>query len=199
MYTVFGSLNSRTFRVLWALEEMGLEYSHYPTPPHSDPVVERNASGKIPVLMEDETVITDSVAIMTYLADKHSMLTAPAGTLARAHQDAITFKLVDELDSLLWTAARHTFILPEEMRLPQIKDSLKAEYEANLARIEEDLQMDGPYLMGDAFSLPDIVLTHCLNWGLAAKFPTGGEVLKDYGKRCRDRAAFQHVKAMGEG
>jgi glutathione S-transferase len=197
MYTLFGSIQSRTFRVLWALEEMGLEYSHYPTPPHSDPVTERNASGKIPVLVEDETIITDSVAIMTYLADKHSMLTAPAGTIARAHQDAMTFKLVDELDSLLWTAARHSFILPEDMRVPQVKDSLKAEFEANLARIEEDL--DGPYLMGEAFTLPDIVLTHCLNWAYAAKFPTGGEGIKDYGKRCRAREAFKHVKAMGEG
>ena len=196
MYTVFGSLHSRTFRVVWALEEMGLEYNHYPAPPHSDPVVERNSSGKIPVLMEDEHIITDSVAIMTYLADKHSMLTAPAGTLARAHQDATTFKIVDELDSLLWTAARHSFVLPEEMRVPQIKDSLKAEFENNLARIEEAL--DGPYLMGEAFSLPDIVLTHCLNWALTAKFPTGGDVINEYGKRCRARPAFKHVKAMAE-
>lgn len=197
MYTVFGSVHSRTFRVLWTLEEMGLEYSHYPTPPHSGPVVERNASGKIPVLVEDEHIITDSVAIMTYLADKHSMLTAPAGTLARAAQDAMSFRIVDELDSLLWTAARHSFILPEDMRVPQIKDSLKAEFENNLARIEESL--DGPYLMGDAFTLPDILLNHCLNWALAAKFPTGGDVIKDYGKRCRARDAFKRVKAMGEG
>ena len=196
MYTVFGSLYSRTFRVLWALEEMGLEYSHYPTPPHSDPVVERNASGKIPVLMEDEHIITDSVAIMTYLADKHSMLTAPAGTLARAHQDATTFKIVDELDSLLWTAALNSFSLPEEKRVPQIKETLKWEFERNLARIEEILE--GPYLMGEAFSLPDIVLTHCLNWALTAKFPTGGDAIKDYGKRCRTRPAFKHVKAMAD-
>lgn len=197
MYTVFGSVYTRTFRVLWALEEMGLEYSHYPTPPHSDPVLERNTSGKIPVLMEDEHIITDSVAIMTYLADKHGMLTAPAGTLARAHQDAMTQKITDELDSVIWTAARHSFILPEDKRVPGVKESLKWEFERSLARIEEDL--DGPYLMGEAFTIPDILLTHCLNWALTAKFPTGGEGIKEYGKRCRARDAFKRVKAMGEG
>ena len=30
MYTVVGSRTNRTFRVLWALEELGIEYDHKP-------------------------------------------------------------------------------------------------------------------------------------------------------------------------
>jgi glutathione S-transferase len=121
MYTVTGSPMSRTFRVIWALEEMGLPYELNPASPQSPEVLALNASGKVPVLQEDGEILTDSTAIITYLADKHGKLTAPAGTLARARQDAMTQLCLDELDAVLWTAARHSFALPKDQRVPEIK------------------------------------------------------------------------------
>jgi glutathione S-transferase len=137
MYTVIGSFRSRAFRVLWAVEELGLDYEHLPESPRSESVLKHNPSGKIPVLLDDGEAVTDSTAIMTYLADKHGALTFAAGTLNRARQDAWTNQILDDIDAVLWTAARHSFILPEEMRLPAIKDSLKWEYERNLKRITD--------------------------------------------------------------
>ena len=53
----------------------------------------------------------------------------------------------DEIDALLWTAARHSFVLPADKRVPDVKDSLKWEFARNLDRITD--QISGPFLMGD--------------------------------------------------
>lgn len=59
MYTIIGTANSRTLRVLWMLEELGVAYQHVPANPRSDSVVEFNPAGKVPVLIVDGTPITD--------------------------------------------------------------------------------------------------------------------------------------------
>jgi len=195
MYIVIGGLRSRTFRVLWMLEEIGVPYEHYPAAPRSEDVTRYNPSGKIPVLLDGDTALTDSTAIMTYLADRHDALTYPAGTLDRARQDGLTHFILDEMDALLWTAARHGFILPEDKRVPAVKDSLKWEYERSLARLAEKLG-DGPFLMGDKITLPDLLATHCANWAISAKFPEPTGALADYFEAMRARPAFQRVNAL---
>ncbi|WP_333696384.1 glutathione S-transferase family protein [Phaeobacter italicus] len=193
MYTVIGKQLTRCYRVLWTLEELGQEYDLNPALPQSPDVLALNPSGKVPILVEDGEAITDSTAIITYLADKHGQLTAPAGTLARAKQDAVTHMLLDELDAVLWTAARHSFILPEDKRVPEVKDSLKWEFARSLNRLEA--RMQGPYLMGEDFTIADIICTHCLNWAYSAKFPLENKALLEYSKRMRSRPAFQKVAA----
>ena len=193
MYTVIGSEKSRAFRVLWMLEELGARYEHRPEPPRSDAVRAHNPSGKIPVLLDGDAVLTDSTAILTYLADRHGKLTHPAGTPGRARQDGWTHRILDEIDSVLWTAARHSFILPEEMRVPQVKDSLKAEYSQSIGRIIDE--MTGEWLMGDTFTLADIILVHCGGWARTAGFPTDNEAFKAYIKRARARPAFLALTA----
>ncbi|OIQ39045.1 MAG: glutathione S-transferase [Roseobacter sp. MedPE-SWde] len=194
MYTVIGTPMSRSFRVLWTLEELGQPYELNPAPPQSPEILQVSALGKVPALIEGDEVITDSTAIITYLADKHGGLTAKAGTLARAHQDAMTQRFLDELDAVLWTAARHSFALPKDQRVPEVKPSLKWEFNRNLDRIEG--QIKGPYVMGEEFTIADIVLTHCLNWAFGAKFPVENEALLAYGKTMRARPGHQRVAAL---
>ncbi|WP_406646508.1 glutathione S-transferase family protein [Aliisedimentitalea scapharcae] len=194
MYTVYGKPTTRTFRVLWALEEMGEPYDLVQMAPQSPEITALNPSGKVPAFKDGETVITDSTAIITYLADKHGKLTHPAGTLERAKQDALTHMVLDEIDAVLWTAARHSFVLPQEKRCPEVKSSLKWEFETNLARLSA--QFDGPFLQGDTMTIADIILTHCLNWAFSAKFPVGDEKIQAYAKQMRSRDAFRNVAAL---
>ena len=65
MYTVIGGVASRTFRVLWMLEELGADYEHRPASPHAEEVTAHSASGKIPVLLDGDAALTDSTAILT--------------------------------------------------------------------------------------------------------------------------------------
>jgi glutathione S-transferase len=193
MYTVIGSANTRTLRVLWLLEELGLPFTHVPAAPQSAAARAHNPVGKVPTLIDGSASITDSTAIMAYLADKHGTFTAPAGTPARAQQDSLTHFLLDEFDALLWTSARHSFVLPEDMRLPAIKTSLKWEYTRSLSRLAARLK--GPYLMGDAMTVPDILAAQCLSWGLAAKFPSPEGALADYQAMMRARPAYLRATA----
>jgi len=196
MYKVYGKVTSRAFRVLWMLEEIGEPYEFIDAGPRSDTVRALNPSGKIPVLQDGDAILTDSVAIMTYLADKHGKLTCPAGTIERAQQDALTHCILDELDALLWTAGRHSFALPEDKRVPEIKDSLKWEFDRNLTRLADRLK--GPFLMGDRITLTDILLQHCLNWAFGSKFPVANEKFLAYGKAMRGRDAFKRVMALND-
>lgn len=196
MYTVYGKVMTRAFRVIWMLEEIGAPYELVPADPQSAEVTALNASGKVPVLKVDDDIITDSTAILTYLADKHGALTYPAGTIERARQDALTHMILDEIDAVLWTAARHSFILPEERRVPDVKDSLKWEFERNLSRLAD--RLEGPFLMGDQMTIADIIGTHCLNWAFSAKFRIENDRIKAYAKEMRSRDAFRRVVALSQ-
>ncbi|QBY01834.1 glutathione S-transferase family protein [Rhodophyticola sp. CCM32] len=195
MYQVIGGVKSRTLRVLWTLEELGLDYEHVAAPPRSDEVIAFNPAGKIPVLVSGGVPITDSVAIMTYLADKHGSLTFPAGTVERARQDSLTQFIIDEFDALIWTAARHSFILPEDRRVPAIKDSLKWEFERSQHALIPRMAEDGPFLMGETMTIADILLAHCGGWAAVAKFPIVEPRLGDFVRMMQARPAFARAMA----
>lgn len=193
MYELIGNVQSRAFRVLWMLEEIGTPYEHLNVKPHSEAARAANPSGKVPALRVDGHCLTDSSAILTFLADRHGLLTHPAGSIERAEQDALLHLVLDEMDAVLWTAARHSFILPEDQRVPAVKPSLNWEFQRNAQRLSERLQ--GPFLMGDKMTVPDIVATHCLNWAFAAKFPVEDDKLLGYAKAMRGRDAFKRAAA----
>ena len=194
MYTLIGGTRSRAFRVRWLLEELELPYTHHATGPHSDAVKAHYTAGKIPVLLDGDTALTDSTAILTYLSDKHGALTHAPGSTERAVQDGHTQFILDEMDSLLWTASRHSFVLPEDKRVPAVKESLKWEYATSLQRLESRLGL-GPFLMGDTMTIADIIAVHCLGWAIVAKFPQPEGKLSDYFNRLRNRPAYERARS----
>ena len=193
MYTLIGGLKSRAVRVAWVLEELGLEYDLQPEAPRSEEVYKLNPLGKIPVLLDDDHVITDSAAMMMYLADKHGGCTFAPGTPERAVQDAHFFFIIDELDAVLWAGSKHKFGLPEELRVPELIPSLKEEFKLSVLRLKDRLG-DGPYLMGDTFTIADILAVHCLTWGMGYKYEFDEDMLA-WAKGLRRREAFQRAIA----
>lgn len=194
MYKLYGPVMTRTSRVIWMLEEMGEPYELEPVAPRSPEIWGLNPSGKVPVLVDGDRAINDSSAIMTYLADKHGALTYPAGTIERAEQDALFYTILDEIDAVLWVAARHTFILPEEKRVPAIRESLRWEFDRNFQRLEK--RFKGPFLMGDKMTIADILLIHCMSWAKNASFPLNSAALGAYGKEMRQRPAYLKMAGM---
>lgn len=197
MYTVLGMPKTRTFRVLWMMEELGLDYTHVPHAPRSKEILDVNPSGKVPALLVGEEVILDSVAIIQFLADKHGGLTHSAGTLKRAHQDSLTQFVNDEIDGILWTASRNSYILPADKRVPDIIETLKWEFSHSLTTLEKRLG-DHEFLMGDHITVPDIVLTHCGGWARVAGFDIPDGSLRDYFRRMIARPAYQRASALRE-
>ena len=195
MYEVFGSVASRAFRVLWILEELGVDYQLTLAKPQDEVIRAVYPVGKVPAMRVGEDILTDSTAIMTFLADKHGALIEPAGTIGRAKQDAIVHAILDELDAVLWAGARHSFALPKEQRVPEVKPSLRWEFNRNVNRLAE--RITGPFAAGETFSIADILLTHCLNWAVGAKFEHDNAQMHAYAKEMRARDAFKRVRALG--
>ncbi|CTQ32544.1 glutathione S-transferase family protein [Jannaschia rubra] len=195
MYRLHGQIKSRALRPLWLLEELGLDYDFVPTAPRSAEAHAVSPLGKIPVLETPEGAIFDSVAMMTFLADRHGGFTHPAGSHARARQDALTNTLNETFDAVLWSYAKHSFVLPEEHRVPAVKDSLRWQF-AQYAAVMDDLLGDGPFLMGDDPLIPDILLAHCCGWaaGLSFDLPDG---LRAHMTLMRARPAFRRALDRG--
>ena len=193
MYNVLGSTRNRTLRVIWTLEELGVPYNQITGAPGSEDVKAYNKTGKVPALVFDGEVFTDSVAIIYFLSDSHNLLTFSAGSLDRLKMDGHINFLLEEFDSLLWIAAKNSFINPPDRRVEAVKPVLKWEFERSLERLEQ--RLGGNYLMGERFTIADILATHCLNWASKAKFPEGNEIIKNYAIRCRAREAYKRALA----
>lgn len=190
MYKLIGTPVARPFRVLWALEELGLDYEVVPAPPRSDEALQYNPSGKVPVLVEDDDIVIDSVAIVQYLADKHGNLTYPAGTIERAKQDSFTQFACDDIDGILWTMAKHSFVLPEEIRAQGVRQACEYDFARSMSALDARLG-NNEYVMGDRFTIPDLIIGHCAGWADNAKFEIPKGNVSDYIKRLRDRPAYQ--------
>jgi glutathione S-transferase len=91
MITVHHLNNSRSQRVLWLLEELGLPYEikHYQRDPQTmlapDSLRQVHALGKSPVITDGEATVAESGAIVEYLVEHHGQgaLVPAAGTAER--------------------------------------------------------------------------------------------------------------------
>ena len=133
MYKVIGSPKTRALRVIWMLNELGVDYEIDATKPRDAKLTAINPSLKVPILQDGADYVIDSTAICQYLADKHGKVTHPAGTIARAHQDSFTQFALDDIEQSLWTAAKHTFALPEEYRVPDVKRACRFDFDRAMA------------------------------------------------------------------
>jgi glutathione S-transferase len=76
MVTVYSAPNTRAIRVIWVLEEIGAkaEIKSMPYPPrqHAPGYFAVNPTGMVPLLIDGEVRLSESMAICDYLATKHS-------------------------------------------------------------------------------------------------------------------------------
>lgn len=196
-YTLIGAPPTRTIRVIWAFEEMGLSYNIEPARPHSEEISRVNPSGKVPALRVQDTTgeyeIIDSVAILQFLADRHQELTFKAGSRERAIQDSFTQFACDEIDGTLWQMAKHTFVWPEDLRqFDAIKPGCTRDLDRAFGILEQRLGTND-YVMGTEFTVPDIVITHCCGWAQRSGYELQHPSLIDYLMRCHARAPYQRA------
>lgn len=198
MFKLIGSPKTRALRVLWMLEELGLDYEIDPAGARSERALAVNPSGKIPALQVGDDVIIDSVAICQYLADKHGKLTFPAGSMERAQQDSWTQFVVDDVDSILWFNGKNTFVLPEHLRSETAQEACKYEFARSMGFLEKRLG-GKTYMMGDTFTVPDLLFGHCAGWAVnGAKWEIPAGIVANYAERVRSRPAFLRAMEIRE-
>lgn len=202
MITVYGSFPSRSLRVIWALEELGLEY-------HMRPVDLRkrmedaefmaiNPAGFLPAMQDGDVAMVDSIAIIEYLIARYDS----GGTLAPKPDDP-RFPLYQQflhigesgLAAFLNVIVGSRFMAPEGE-----KDNFGARMAERMFfnRLELVSRRLGgaPMMAGNDFTAADISVTYALGMaerlGLAGKF---GAEIADYRTRMAARPAFRRASA----
>ena len=187
MLTLFHAPQSRSSRMVWLVEELGIDCPiHYcqvavrngqtvgeadPANPHPD--------GKVPALRHDDSVITESAAIALYLTDMHpeADLGAPVGSTERGTLLTWICWAAGELEPSIWA----------KMSGEVDRDLLvKARYDAAMARLLEALWV-GPYLMGERFTVADVMIGSSLAW--ARSCLPDSPLLDAYAERLAQRPA----------
>ncbi|MGV6852998.1 MAG: glutathione S-transferase family protein [bacterium] len=200
---LYGMGKSRSFRALWALEEAQVEYDYIPVEfghanQHGAQSPEYkclNTQGKVPTLVDGDFVLTESGAIMNYIGAKYPQSKLlPTDLQQRARYDEICTFILTELEQALWTSGKHTFALPEEQRIPAVLPTANWEFEkaqkALLCLIDHE-----NFLLGDQFSMADILLAHTIGWAYNFKFPVE-PVLLEYRKRMTQRPAYRRASDL---
>jgi glutathione S-transferase len=198
---LWGSLNSRAFRVLWALEELEIPYNlhdlDFKKGDHkTEEFLKMNPFGKVPVLKFGETTLFESGAIIEFLASQFpEKKLAPAldGPLYAKYLQWNYFAMA-ELEQPLWSMAKHKFALPKEYRLEDIKKTATFEFQKALAVIEQTL-INNSYLLGEHFYACDILVGHTLIWARSVQqLDESHPHSLEYLKRLKKRKAILNLK-----
>ena len=163
MLTLFHAPQSRSSRLVWLIEELGAEVDiHYcdilrsdgsgardPQNPHPD--------GKVPALLHDGALITESGAVAVYLAGLYpeAGLGFPQGSPERGVLLSWMFWAAGEMEPAFWgRISGATATDPMAQR----------RYEQATNRLIEAL-WEGPWLMGNRFTIADVIIGSALTWG----------------------------------
>ena len=166
--TLYEYGSSRSKQVRWTLLELGLEFRSVEGMEilHSKELEKVNPMGKVPAVKINGEPLFEAAAICTYLADlvPEKKLIALSGTRDRAlHLQWVSFALT-ELEAYVWSNARNTFVLPEEQRIRALFEQNKQAYR-NAAKVLDKVFEECDYLVGNRFSITDILVGFTLNWG----------------------------------
>jgi glutathione S-transferase len=202
--TLYHCVSARSFRPLWALEELGLDYAlvMLPFPPRarSKDYLEINGLGTVPAFVDGPTRMTESSAICEYLAARHGL-----GTLGVASEESEYGSYLNWLhfgESTLTfpqtLVLRYGRFEPEETRSPQIVADYTRWFLSRLRGVDKVVS-SRTYLCADRFTAADISVGYALMLaeyaGLGAHFPAG---IRAYWDRLKTRASFIDAMAAQE-
>jgi glutathione S-transferase len=160
---------TRSIRVRWMLQELGVDFEsvtvnlmagehHYPE------FLKINPAGKVPVLIDGYLVLTESVGISLYLAEKypHKGL-IPTDIKQRSQVYRWLLFTATELEQPLWRISRHTALYPEHLRLPAEISLARQDFTEMVAVLEDQMQ-GRQFIVGNTVTIADFVCAHTLDW-----------------------------------
>ena len=187
---LFWSPNSSATRILWALEEIGLQYeiAHIDilARPREDPAdfLAISPLGKVPALQDGDRGIWGSAQICVYLADRYA-----SGELAPSPDDEFRAEYIQWMffvPSALEPAMMEKFMGLEPNKEATGWGSWDLMSDQLIGRIQ-----DREWIVGDRFSAADIMI--CSSCELLLRFGLieATEAMRAYMARCEARAAYQ--------
>ena len=177
MITLYGITNSRAFRCLWMLEELGLPYQHEKLDYRDDALRSRdylaiNPNARIPALKDGDFVLWESMAINLYLARKYGQATNlwPDTTESEGLAWQWSFWAMTEVEHPLLSVLMHTRMLPEDKRDPDKARRNRGILRAPMGVLDQALA-DGDYLVDGRFTVADLNVASVLSWTKPARYP----------------------------
>jgi glutathione S-transferase len=197
---IYGIARTRAFRALWMAMELGIDYEHDPVEigdagAHTPEFLAINPNGRLPVIVDDDFVLFESLAITLYLAKKHSAgRLYPASLEGEARAWQWSLWAVTEVDRGVNIWSLHAVRLPPEERdAGKRAEALKlliAPFKVLDAAVSAQ-----PYLLGGEFTVADLnvaaVISRAIEMDLSA-VPN----LKAWLTRCLERPAAREALAL---
>ena len=202
MITIWGAATSRTLRAHWACQELELAY----TPQligsrtgatQSDEFRQLNPKEKIPVLCDGDLVLSESAAIVTYLADTYGRgeLAPLPFTPERAFYNEWLSFIQMELDAhTLYVMRKHKDLTNLYGHAPAAIETAVAGFNKQIQVAAEHLKSRA-FLVADQFTGADILLTSVLTWALDYGFDLDPR-LRDYTKEQTSRPAYKSAARL---
>lgn len=201
MLRIYGSAKSRTLRVLWMVNELGITYEHKDWLPRAPETRtpefhEINPNYRVPAIDDDGFILFESMAINLYLAKKHKSPLYPADPRHEALAWQWSLWETDRLDRQIVNYCRHTKDLPAAERKADVAEANWKEIVASFDVLEASLAKS-EWLAGPAFSVGDLNVASALYRAHTldlSKWPR----LKAWFNRCWERPAAKKARAMRE-
>lgn len=198
MLTVFHSPRSRSLRVLWLCEEMGVPYEVKPasfTSP-SPEFQEANPLLTIPAMRDGDARMTESLAIMTYIMEKYGPTDLALKPNEAGYTDYLQYLVFSEATA---AAPANALIAGKFLAKDGADKNWTSEYIrtslGRRAKIIDDRLQRRHFVAGDRFTAADIAISYTI--GLLSFLDiSGGDASKAYYVRCCERPAYQRASAV---
>ena len=196
--------NTRSLRALWALEEMQLDYTlhtlSFPPRLSEKSYLAINPLGTVPFLKDGDTALTESSAILLYLAERYKK-SALSVTVAHPEYGNYLNWLFSSDATLTFPQTlvlRYSQFEQAERQQPQVVKDYAIWYLARLKRLNSHLE-NNDFLVDNRFTIADISVGYGLYLGellgLAAQYKP--QTLA-YLQRLKSRKGFMAIKDLGQ-
>lgn len=158
---------TRSIRARWTLQELGVDFEAisvnlFAGEAQRPEFLKLNPAAKIPVLVDGDFVLTESAAIVLYLAEKYGKF-LPTDARGRAEVNKWLLFTVTELEQSLWRIAKNRNLYPEAQRLAADIPLASEDFRA-MADVAEKHMQGRTFAVGDSVTVADFVLAYTLDW-----------------------------------
>jgi glutathione S-transferase len=194
MLKIFHAQGTRSVRVIWMAEEMGLPYELVPETfgRPSKAFVSANPARAFPTVIDGDLTLSESVAIMLYLGARHGPTPLVPAADDPAYPIFLQYLIYGEgsLSAFLNPLVGTRFLAPEDQKDNFTAGICRTMFARRVSVLKGPLAVS-PYLAGDAFTAADISVVYALNMGaglgLSGDYPP---VVADFCTGVRARPAY---------
>jgi glutathione S-transferase len=215
MLKIFGVYRSRASRNIWLAQELGLPFEHVPVmqvyrlanpnapdaPLHtqSPAFLAINPTGQIPVIVDGNVMIRESLAINLYLAKKQGGSLAPATIAEDGQMTAWTLWAATEVETNAITILYNRIGKPPAERDEKLAIAAIEALKPKFAVLDHHLAANGGHIVGRRFTVADVNLAEVFRYAQAApNLFDGAPHVKLWLSACQSRPAFKAMMVKRE-